>query len=275
MTRPDIRTLIQEGTEQIGRFETMVLLAHALGVRREFLIAHDLDVPDEEKVEKFRLYVVMRKSGTPVPYITGEQDFYGRFFEVNPSVLIPRPDTEVLVDTALELFDEAPRVLDLGTGSGCLAVTLALEMKNSEVVATDVSQEALLTAERNAEKLKAKVAFRRGAWWEAVGEEEQFDLIVSNPPYIRADDEHLANLMFEPRSALTDEGDGLSALAVIALGAPAHLRSGGWLLPEHGYDQGEACRNLLQHAGFLAVRTVKDFGGNDRVTLGTVGHFSG
>ena len=131
MTRPDIRTLIQEGTEQIGRFETMVLLAHALGVRREFLIAHDLDVPDEEKAEKFRLYVVMRKSGTPVPYITGEQDFYGRFFEVNPSVLIPRPDTEVLVDTALELFDEAPRVLDLGTGSGCLAVTLALEMKNS------------------------------------------------------------------------------------------------------------------------------------------------
>ena len=253
----------------------MVLLAHALGVRREFLIAHDLDVPDEEKVEKFRLYVVMRKSGTPVPYITGEQDFYGRFFEVNPSVLIPRPDTEVLVDTALELFDEAPRVLDLGTGSGCLAVTLALEMKNSEVVATDVSQEALLTAERNAEKLKAKVSFRRGAWWEAVGEEEQFDLIVSNPPYIRADDEHLANLMFEPRSALTDEGDGLSALAVIALGAPAHLRSGGWLLLEHGYDQGEACRNLLQHAGFLAVRTVKDFGGNDRVTLGTVGHFSG
>lgn len=275
MTSPDIRTLLQEGTEQIGRFETTVLLAHALGVRREYLIAHDTDVPDDEAVARFRLYLLMRKTGTPVPYITGRQDFYGRFFEVNPSVLIPRPDTEVLIDTALTLTDRAPRILDLGTGSGCLAITLALELHPEITVATDLSEEALLTAQRNAETLGAKINFRQGPWWDAVGEDEKFDLIVSNPPYIRADDEHLAQLTFEPRSALTDEGDGLSALAVIAFGAPAHLRSGGWLLLEHGYDQGEACRNLLTHAGFTAVRTVKDFGGNDRVTLGTVGHLRG
>lgn len=274
MTRTDIRALIQEGSEQIGRFETMVLLAHALDVRREYLLAHDDEEPSEEAVARFRLYLVMRKTGTPVPYITGRQDFYGRFFEVNPSVLIPRPDTEVLVDTALTLCDRPPRLLDLGTGSGCLAVTLALELHAVKTVATDVSEEALLTATANARTLGADVEFRHGPWWDAVGEDEKFDLIVSNPPYIRADDEHLAKLTFEPHSALTDGGDGLSALAVIALGAPAHLLSGGWLLLEHGWDQGEACRHLLRHAGFAAVRTIKDFGGNERVTLGTVGRLN-
>ena len=246
----------------------MLLLGHAIGRTREFLIAHDDETLDEESILRYHMLITLRSAGTPIPYITGRQEFFGRYFEVNDAVLIPRPDTEVLVEQALLVAPAKPRILDLGTGSGCIAITLALEIPGAEVTATDASAAALATAERNARALGASVRFREGFWWDAVPQKDMFEVVVSNPPYIRPDDEHLANLGNEPLGALTDGIDGLQCLRDIVAGAMAHLKKGGWLLLEHGYDQGEDVRNLLLSAGFAAVHTKKDYGGNDRVTFG-------
>lgn len=263
-----IRAQIAYGASQIGRFEAMLLLGHAIGRPREFLIAHDDETLDEESILRYHMLLSLRSAGTPIPYITGRQEFYGRHFEVNDAVLIPRPDTEVLVEQALLVAPLNPTVLDLGTGSGCIAVTLALEMSGATVTATDASAGALETAKRNAESLGATVAFKQGFWWDAINKHDTFDLIVSNPPYIRPDDEHLANLGCEPLGALTDGIDGLQCLRDIVAGAMPHLNKSGWLLLEHGYDQGDDVRAMLTSAGFAAVHTKKDYGGNDRVTLG-------
>lgn len=263
-----IRAQIAFGAAQIGRFEAMLLLGHAIGRTREFLIAHDDETLDEESILRYHMLITLRSAGTPIPYITGRQEFFGRYFEVNDTVLIPRPDTEVLVEQALLVAPAKPRILDLGTGSGCIAITLALEIPGAEVTATDASAAALATAERNAHALGASVRFREGFWWDAVPQKDMFEVVVSNPPYIRPDDEHLANLGNEPLGALTDGIDGLQCLRDIVAGAMAHLKKGGWLLLEHGYDQGEDVRNLLLSAGFAAVHTKKDYGGNDRVTFG-------
>ena len=263
-----IRAQIAFGAAQIGRFEAMLLLGHAIGRTREFLIAHDDETLDEESILRYHMLITLRSAGTPIPYITGRQEFFGRYFEVNDAVLIPRPDTEVLVEQALLVAPAKPRILDLGTGSGCIAITLALEIPGAEVTATDASAAALATAERNARALGASVRFREGFWWDAVPQKDMFEVVVSNPPYIRPDDEHLANLGNEPLGALTDGIDGLQCLRDIVAGAMAHLKKGGWLLLEHGYDQGEDVRNLLLSAGFAAVHTKKDYGGNDRVTFG-------
>lgn len=263
-----IRAQIAFGAAQIGRFEAMLLLGHAIGRTREFLIAHDDETLDEESILRYHMLITLRSAGTPIPYITGRQEFFGRYFEVNDAVLIPRPDTEVLVEQALLVAPAKPRILDLGTGSGCIAITLALEISGAEVTATDASAAALATAERNARALGASVRFREGFWWDAVPQKDMFEVVVSNPPYIRPDDEHLANLGNEPLGALTDGIDGLQCLRDIVAGAMAHLKRGGWLLLEHGYDQGEDVRNLLLSAGFAAVHTKKDYGGNDRVTFG-------
>lgn len=265
--RNTIRHLIAEATPKIGRFEAMILLAFVLGKPKEYLIAHDDEPVDDMAQIKFDLYVSMRIEGMPIPYLVGQQEFFGRYFTVNQSVLIPRPDTEVLVEQALMVATPFPTVLDLGTGSGCIGLTLAAEC-GAKVVATDASAEALAVARGNAERLRLTVDFRQGSWWEAVQENETFDLIVSNPPYIRPDDEHLRNLTNEPLSALTDGDDGLSAITEIVSHAKAHLNTGGWLLVEHGYDQGEAVDCLFRVAGLAAVRTVKDYGGNDRLTMG-------
>lgn len=266
--RNTIRTLIAEATPKIGRFEACILLAHILDKPKEYLIAHDEEELSDQVLITFELYVSMRLDGMPVPYLTGRQEFFGRYFEVDPNVLIPRPDTEVLIEQALIVTSKTPDILDMGTGSGCIAVTLAKECPGSRVTATDVSSEALEIAARNAETLGAKVTFRQGSWWEAVGEDEQFDLIVSNPPYIRSDDEHLPALQHEPQSALTDGSDGLTCLREIAAHALSHLRQGGWILVEHGWDQGPEVAELFREAGLAAVRTVRDYGGNDRVTMG-------
>lgn len=263
-----IKAQIAYGASQIGRFEAMLLLAHAIGRSREFLIAHDDELLNEESILRYHMLLSLRCAGTPIPYITGRQEFYGRHFEVNDAVLIPRPDTEVLIEQALLVAPPSPAVLDLGTGSGCIAVTLALEIPEARVTATDASAKAIETAQRNAAALGASVSFREGFWWDAIGARDVFDLIVSNPPYIRPDDEHLANLGCEPLGALTDGIDGLQCLRDIVSGAMPHLKKSGWLLLEHGYDQGAAVREMLAAAGFAAVRTKKDYGGNERVTLG-------
>ena len=263
-----IRAQLTKAGPMIGRFEAMILLGFILGKPREYLIAHDEAELTEDDVLRFDLLVAMRLSGAPVPYLTGSQEFYGRHFHVTDAVLIPRPDTEVLVEQALLVAPAGARILDLGTGSGCIAATLALEIPDSVVTATDASADALEVARENAKNLGAQVRFLEGSWWDAVEKKEAFDVVVSNPPYIRPDDEHLANLDSEPLAALSDGVDGLHCLEEITAGAMDHLPSGGWLLLEHGWDQGADVRAMLERAGFAAVRTKQDYGGNDRVTFG-------
>lgn len=263
-----IRAALQSAALQIGRLEAMILLAHVLGKTKEFLIAHDDEPLAPDAKLRFQMLVSLRAAGTPIPYITGRQEFFSRDFLVTEAVLIPRPDTEVLVEQALLVAQPKARVLDLGTGSGCIAATLALELPDASVAATDRSEAALAVAKENAKRLGASIDFRCGSWWDAVNPKEVFDLIVSNPPYIRPNDEHLSALANEPLCALTDGIDGLQCLRDIAEGAMPHLAPNGWLLLEHGYDQAEDVRRLLTDAGFAAVRTKKDYGGNDRVTMG-------
>ena len=266
--RNTIRALIAEATPKIGRFEASILLAHIIEKPKEYLIAHDEAELSDAAVMTFDLYVSMRVDGMPVPYLTGKQEFFGRHFVVDENVLIPRPDTEVLIEQAMIVTVAKPRIIDLGTGSGCIAITLAKECPGADVTATDFSEGALVIAKKNAENLDAKIRFLQGSWWDAVPVEETFDLIVSNPPYIRSDDEHLANLQYEPQTALTDGANGLTCLEAIARDALTRLNQGGWLLVEHGWDQGPEVAALFRQAGLAAVRTVKDYGGNDRVTMG-------
>lgn len=268
LDRNSIRFLLTEATPKVGRFDAMILLAFALGKPKEYLIAHDDELVDDMTKVTFDLYLSLRIEGMPIAYIIGRQEFFGRYFTVNQHVLIPRPDTEVLVEQAQIVSPANPHILDLGTGSGCLAITLGAEIPHATILATDLSEEALQVAKANAARLGVAINFRQGSWWEPIADNETFDLIVSNPPYIEKDDEHLLNLKYEPRSALTDEADGLTFIAEIVTKAKQHLTSGGWLLVEHGYDQGPAVECLFRIAGLAAVRTVKDYGGNDRVTMG-------
>ena len=213
-----------------------------------------------------------RLDGEPMAYLLGQREFYGRLFVTRPAVLIPRPETEHLVEAALaHLTDGEPAaVLDLGTGSGAVAVTLALEAPALTVTAIDLSADALAVARQNAESLGASVRFLQGSWFSPLGRDERYQLIVSNPPYIAADDHHLGegDVRFEPRLALTDEADGLSCLRLIVQSAPRYLVTGGWLLVEHGYDQGVAVRALFAGRGFLQVETLVDLAGCDRLTVG-------
>lgn len=213
-----------------------------------------------------------RLEGEPVAYILGEREFYGRTFAVNPKVLIPRPETEHLVDAAMARLPQGGRVWDLGTGSGAVAVSLALERPDARVYASDISEGALAVARENAERLGAAVGFAAGSWFAADRQSKphSYDVIVSNPPYIEAGDGHLAqgDLRFEPQIALTDFSDGLSCIRELAAGAPQHLKNGGWLLLEHGYDQGEAARAILTANGFAQAATLKDWAGLERITLG-------
>lgn len=223
-------------------------------------------------VEAFAALVARRASGEPVAYIIGEREFYGLMFKVTPAVLIPRPETELLVELALERIPaDAPcRVLDLGTGSGCVAVTIARHRPQSRVTATDCSRDALAVASANAQALDVhNVEFVHGDWFDAVAE-RRFDLVVSNPPYIAAGDAHLGegDLRFEPRGALTAGVDGLECIRRIVRGAVAHLSVGGGLLFEHGYDQARACRELLDDAGFRKVLSRCDLAGIARVSGG-------
>jgi release factor glutamine methyltransferase len=253
----------------VDRLDAQLLLARQLARPRSWLIAHDdaeLSAVDERS---FLQVVERRASGVPLAYLVGEREFHGLRFAVTSSVLVPRPDTEVLVDWALELLagPEQARVLDLGTGSGAIAVTLAHRRPQARVTATDNDAAALAVARGNAQALGTAVQFELGPWWQAVGT-RTFDLVVSNPPYIAADDPHLPALAHEPLQALTPGGDGLDALRQIVAGAPAHLNPGGWLLLEHGHDQGAAVRALLQGAGLVDIRTRRDLANLERCTGG-------
>lgn len=268
--RPD--ALLREARQRIAPEDAILLLAHALQRSVSWLYAHGDEPVDGTVAAGFRDLVERRSAGEPVAYLTGRRGFWTLDLMVSGDTLIPRPDSERLVELALErLPAEAPcRVLDLGTGSGAIALALASERPKARVLATDRSAGALEVARRNAQVHRLpNVEFAAGDWYAPVAG-ERFDLIASNPPYIAMDDVHLGqgDLRFEPRGALASGRDGLDALRTIAAGAPGHLRSGGWLLVEHGFEQGSAVRELLSAAGFGAVHTAQDLEERERVTLG-------
>ena len=254
-----------------ARLEARVLAAFAWDVAPAWLIAHDTDPLTEAQTAQFEALLARRLSGEPVAYLTGTREFYGRSFQVSPDVLIPRPDTELLVELALARMPpgQAVKVLDLGTGSGCIAITLALERPLAQVTAVDRSAAALAIARHNADMLNARVEFLNSDWF-AVLTGRRFDLIVGNPPYIAAADPHLTHgdVRFEPLSALAAGPDGLEDLRQLAAAAGAHLQPGGALLLEHGYDQADAVQALLQSAGFRHVQSWPDLSGIRRVSGG-------
>ncbi len=256
----------------LPRFEAHMLWQRVLGVPRSWLIAHDTDPLDPERVAAYEALEACRAAGEPMAYILGRREFLGRDFQVTPDVLIPRPETELLVEAALRALAgrEAPRVLDLGTGSGAVAISIALARPDARVDATDLSAAALEVAAANARALGASLQFFHGNWYDSRLGLAQYDLIVSNPPYIRAGDPHLGqgDLRFEPAAALTDGADGLSALRAIAEGAPAHLAPSGAVCVEHGWDQAGAVRELLRRHGFADIASLRDLAGIERVTQG-------
>lgn len=256
----------------VAPIDAQLLLAHALGVSRTWLIAHadDALAPDDEAV--FALLARRRRDGEPVAYLTGRREFFGLDLCVGPAVLIPRPETETLVDIALARIrrDGSPRVLDLGTGSGAIALAIAEARPEARVYACDASADAIAVAHANAQRLGlANLRFFVADWYAGVPE-LPFDAIVANPPYIAAGDPHLeaGDLRFEPQAALSPGGDGLGALRIIIAGAPARLVPGGLLAVEHGFDQPGPVRGMFGEAGFLAVVTHADLAGHARVTSG-------
>lgn len=253
--------------------EAQVLLAHVVGRNRSWLVAHRDEPLPRAQADAFFALARRRRAGEPVAHLTGVREFWGLELSVTQEVLIPRPETETLVEMALAKIpaDGPASVLDLGTGSGAIALALAHERPRAHVVAVDRSTTALDVARGNARRLEiANVAWVASDWYDAVGT-DRFDVIVANPPYIAAGDPHLrdGDLRFEPASALTPGGDGLGALRVLIAGAPAHLVSGGWLLVEHGYDQRKAVADLLVGAGFVDFVAARDLAGHWRVAGGT------
>lgn len=249
--------------------ENRILICHALGVTRVSLITQSGRALTSAEADALNQLVARRSAGEPIAYIVGKREFFGLDFRVNGAVLIPRPDTELLVELALERLPAQGRVLDMGTGSGAIAVAIAHTRPDASVTALDVSEAALEVARANAQANGAAVRFLHSDWFGALAG-EVFDLIVSNPPYIASGDVHLGqgDLRFEPPGALTDHADGLSALRTIAAGAPAHLVAQGWLLMEHGYDQAAQVRAILAGLGYTAVQSWRDLAGIERTTGG-------
>lgn len=258
----------------LPRIDARALAAHVSGRSREWLAAHGDEAVAPAIADDFRALSRRRAAGEPLAYLIGWREFYGRRFEVSPAVLIPRPETELLVDWAIERAPNGGRVLELGTGSGAIAVTLALQRPDLQVTATDVSGEALAMAASNRDRLMGAAAARLrlllGDWYRPLAVDLRVDLVLSNPPYISTDDPHLLqpDLAFEPRLALTDGSDGLDALRAIVAGACAVLVRDGWLACEHGWDQGPAVRGLMAAAGMSGVGTLHDDEGRERVTFG-------
>lgn len=253
--------------------EARLLLGHVLSRPAEWLLAHDDDDVDGDALRSFAALTARRAAGEPVAYLLGRREFHGRDFVVSPAVLIPRPETELLVDCALRRRGHGvpARILDLGTGSGCVAVTLACERTSSLVTAVDISPSALAVAEANARRHGANVRFVESNWFSALGD-ERFDLVVANPPYVAAGDAHLdaGDLRHEPGIALASGTEGLDAIRTIISDARTHLIEGGWLLLEHGFDQGNAVRNLLEQAGYRPIDQWRDLSGIVRVSGGQV-----
>lgn len=253
----------------IATVDARILLRESSGATAAQVVAFPERPLSAQAARLYMEWLARRTEGEPVAHILGTREFYGRTFHVTPATLIPRPETELLVELGLTVLTDmpAPTVLDLGTGSGAIAISMALELPTADVYAVDFSPEALDVACNNALALGAHVEFRVGNWFDPL-EEERFDCILSNPPYIAEGDPHLGegDLRFEPLTALASGSDGLNDLCQIIAAAPQYLKRNGWLLLEHGYDQAETVRNLLEDAGFSGVQSWRDLAGIERVS---------
>jgi len=273
----DVRTLLAAARQRLGGedavWESELLLSAVLAQPRSWLHAHPEAVPSAAQATQFEDWLLRRAMGEPVAYLLGRRGFWTFELDVGPGCLIPRPETELLLEEALARMpvDAAIEVADLGTGSGAVAVALAQERPLARVLASDLSAEALALARTNVRRLglEARVRCVQGDWYAAAAG-ARFHLVVSNPPYLGETDPHLVqgDLRFEPRQALVSGADGLEALRTLIAGAPAHLHAGGWLLLEHGADQGPAVRRLLSEAGFADVQSVRDLQFHERVSVG-------
>ncbi|MGB7814771.1 MAG: peptide chain release factor N(5)-glutamine methyltransferase [Methylotenera sp.] len=274
--------LLTIATEQISanlrlsateaKLEAQLLLQNVLNVNRAWLISHENDALQPNTHAGFQALLKRRLKGEPIAYILGYREFYGLKLKVTPDTLIPRPDTETLVEAALAKIPQntTSKILDLGTGTGAIALAIARHRPKTHITATDTSQAALNIALENAQNLNiTNINFVLSDWFSAL-ESEKYDVIVSNPPYIEANDVHLSqgDLPWEPISALASGKDGLDAIRHIIKTAPQHLNPHGWLMLEHGYNQASEVRKLLTQHGFITVSSVKDFGGNERVSQG-------
>ncbi|MCK8081600.1 peptide chain release factor N(5)-glutamine methyltransferase [Vibrio sp. 1CM24A] len=265
---------LQEGDNTSPSIDAAVLLCHALDKPRSYLLTWPEKHLTSEQESEFNALLKRRLTGEPVAYIIGEREFWSLPLKVSPSTLIPRPDTERLVEVALDkTYGKQGAILDLGTGTGAIALALASEMPNRQVTGIDLRPEAQLLATENAQRLNiTNATFLHGSWFEPLSSEDvvKFSLIISNPPYIEKNDPHLSqgDVRFEPITALVAEEKGLADIRYISENARGFLENEGWLAFEHGYDQGLAVREIMQALGYLDVVTEKDYGGNDRVTLG-------
>jgi len=255
-----------------ARLDSQILLAYALNVSRTWLFTWPDKALDGATLTAFNALIEERKSGTPIAYITGYRDFWSLRLKVTPDTLIPRADTELLVETALTLKNvEKPcDVIDLGTGTGAIALSLANECPSWRITATDINPETLAVAKENAQTLELAVSFKESAWFDAIN--DRYDLVISNPPYIESDDPHLlqGDLRFEPADALASGQDGLDDIRLLVQQALKHLKKDGYLLLEHGYQQAEAVRGLMAKAGYTDIETHQDIEDRDRVTLGKI-----
>lgn len=269
---PRIQELLLEANPFVPAAEAQILLAHALQQPRSFLLTWPQHIVTPDVCANFRQLLQRRAQGEPIAYLVGHKEFWSLSLRITPATLIPRPETELLVEHALKRVDKetTQRIADLGTGSGAIALAIAHERPRATVVATDASADALEVAADNAQRLKiSNVSFRLGDWFTPL-HGESFDMIISNPPYIADDDAHLqqGDLRFEPPSALTCGEDALQALRSIAKEARSHLVQNGWLLLEHGFDQADAVAAELTHLGYCDVATERDYAGIPRVTFG-------
>ncbi len=259
------------------RAELRLLLSHVLARNAAWLAAHDDYELTRIEENNLRVAVSRRVGGEPIAYVLGYREFYGRKFKCTPAALIPRPETELLIDLLRDatLFraQTSRSILDVGTGTGCIAITLTLELTNSQITAVDLSHDALALARENAQALGAtNIEFIESDWFSAIDANKKFDVIVSNPPYIAPNDPHLfqGDLRFEPWLALRDRVDGLESYRELVRGAKKHLRDGGLLVVEHGFDQGESVLALFQEAGFIEVEMIRDLASQPRVTRGKI-----
>ncbi|MFZ3323036.1 MAG: peptide chain release factor N(5)-glutamine methyltransferase [Usitatibacter sp.] len=269
-----VKATLEELMASMDRIDAQVIMSHVLGVNRAWIAANPMRILTESEDAQIETLAAQRAMGRPVAYLLGRREFYGYEFAVGPDVLIPRPETETLVQAALARLAPRDTCLDLGTGSGAVAVTIARQRPEARVVATDASAEALALAQRNAQTHECadRIEFLQGSWYEPVGP-RRFDVIVANPPYVAAGDPHLSrgDLRFEPRHALTDgSADGLGSIRAIVSGASEHLKPRGWLLLEHGYDQAAAVAGLLEASGFRDLVSVPDLAGIPRVAGGKI-----
>ena len=267
-----ITQALQDARRHIDNIETRLLLQYVLKVNTVFLAAYSDYVLSPGQVDSFQSLITRRIAGEPVAYLVGEREFYDLTFKVTPAVLIPRPETELLVELALSRIpvNQACRILDLGTGSGAIALTIAKHRPLAQVTAVDLSRDALSVAQLNAEKLDVdNVQLLAGNWFDGL-DQERFDLIVSNPPYVAEGDPHLdqGDLRFEPRMALTAVDEGMACIHQIIANAPDFLATGGELLLEHGYDQAVICRRLLAESNFINIFSCPDLAGIPRVSGG-------